>query len=207
MPLTSDLLNRKANAFVLWHPKAASAPPALVIGTFQAGNPPTLAGERHIALAPVAGLNDLFAVPASDCGLQDGQVYHYWFEVDDTDPNRPPGNRIRCTDPAALTVDWRLRAPALPAPYTADDRQPAAVMQFQGNRLVACDPGGESPTSPAILRRTACRSTASLSSMKCRQAGRVFPSRTISISVWGRFKMCSPLSIRMREGRISTILR
>ena len=143
MPVTSDLLDRKADSFVLWHPKTGATPPVLVIGIFQPGNPPALANERCFTLAPVTGFADLFSISAADCGLDDGQVYHYWLEVDDSNPNHPPGTRIRCTDPAASTVDWRLRAPTLPAPYTSNDRQPAAVIKFIQNKLAPCDPGGE----------------------------------------------------------------
>src|SRR5579859_837044 len=136
MPLPADLLDRKRTQFVLWHPKpGATTGPLLVIGTFQAGNPPALANERRLALAPVAGLPDLFAIDAVDCQLTDGEVYHYWFEAEDSDPSRNPPARILCSDPLAWTVDWRLRSPRLPSPLGSDDRQPAAVVKFSGGQL------------------------------------------------------------------------
>lgn len=143
MPLPADLLQRKQTDFVLWHPKSSANTPALVIGQFQPGNPPSLANQRRFPLATVAGFPDLFAIPAANCNLTDGQVYHYWFEADDSNPARTPPQRVLCTDPIAFAVDWRLLAPRMPAPFTADDRQPAAVIKFRGGHLVPADPAGE----------------------------------------------------------------
>ena len=139
----ADILQRKAGAFLVWRPRRDAPAPLLVVGRFAPGNPPTLAEARRIPLSPVAGFDDLFAVPASECGLTAGEVYHYWFEVEETAPGRPLGGRILVTDPFAWTVDWRLRAPPLPHPYGADDRQPASVVLWTGQRLAPCDPGGE----------------------------------------------------------------
>ena len=141
--MRSAMLDRKRTQFLLWRPQATPNAPLLIIGRFQAGNPPTLAGERRLTLAPTAGVTNLWEIAAADCGLQDGIVYHYWFEVDDTNPSRHPPQRIQCTDPMAYCVDWRLVALRLPPPYTADDQQPAAVIKFKSGQLVPCDPGGE----------------------------------------------------------------
>src|SRR5437660_550801 len=103
-----DLLTRRQTHFVLWRPRNTVAPPQLIIGQFQAGNPPTLNGEQRFAFNPSVQFNDLWERPAAVCNLQDGQVYHYWYEVDDSnlDPDRAPDNgRARCTDPFAFTVD------------------------------------------------------------------------------------------------------
>lgn len=141
--MSADILTRKQTAFVLWHAGAAASPPQLVIGRFQAGNPPQLTGQQSFALAPIAGFTDLWAIAASACGLAEGKVYHYWFEVNDTHPGRPATTRIRVTDPAALSVDWRIRADRPAGPYGDDDRYPAAVVKFAHGQLVAADPGGE----------------------------------------------------------------
>jgi pullulanase len=150
LSLPADFLDRKRTDFVLWHansPSAAAAStpaaPVLVIGEFQPGNPPSLANAKRFLLLPVPGFTDLFSIPAADCALNDGWVYHYWFETEDSDHRRDPPQRVQCTDPAASTVDWRLLAPRLPAPFTADDRQPAAVIKYRGGQLIACDPAGE----------------------------------------------------------------
>ena len=147
MALQADLLNRKQTDFVLWRAKPAAAPPVLLIGEFQAGNPPSLKNAKRFPLAPVAGFEDLFAIPAASCGLTDGTIYHYFFE---------PAGGPQTTDPAAPTVDWRLLSERLPPPFTTDDRQPAAVVRFQAGRLVPCDPAGEAADfsgdpSPATL--------------------------------------------------------
>jgi pullulanase len=147
MPLSADLLERKQTHFVLWHAKPAAAAPVLVIGEFQAGNPPSLVNIQRFSLAPVAGFTDLFAIAAADCGLNDGRVYHYFFETADG---------IQTTDPIAYTVDWRLLSNRLPPPFNTDDRQPAAVIKYRGGQLAACDPAGEEADfsgdpSPATL--------------------------------------------------------
>jgi 1,4-alpha-glucan branching enzyme len=149
---TPDLLARRTTHFVLWAPGQLT-PPQLVIGQFLPGNPPDLSGERRLPLASVAGVTDLWQIAATDCGLTNGEVYHYWFEIDDTQPSRD-GRRFRCSDPAAFIVDWRLVGPLLPAPYNDDDRHPAAVIKFAGGRLVPCDPGGEEPAADTPVALT-----------------------------------------------------
>jgi len=153
--MKAHILEIKSTAFVLWLPHEIKPPPNLVIGIFQPGNPPTLAQRREIALSNSFGHPELWGVKASDCGLTNGQVYHYWFEVSDSSPTRD-GSRIACTDPMALTVDWRLLAPRLPAPHIVEDQDPAAVVKFQDGKLVSCDPAGETfATAPAIAPNSA----------------------------------------------------
>ena len=140
----------KKHSFVLWYPLAKHPVPRLIIGQFKAGNPPTLANERSFDLALTAPYADVWTVNAADCGLQDGAVYHYWFEVTDTH-SLSAGARIRVTDPTAYTVDWRLVSSPPSSAYTDEDLDPASVIKFQGGRLVPCDPGGETfEPAPAI---------------------------------------------------------
>ena len=101
-----------------------------------------MANRQEFALTQQGGHPDIWSIDAAQCGLSDGQVYHYWFEVSDSSPTRD-GSRISCTDPTAFTVDWRLLAPQLPAPHIVDDQDPAAVVKFQNGHLVPCDPAGE----------------------------------------------------------------
>ena len=138
-----DLLERKQTHFVLWHPAITDPPPALVVGTFRAGNPPSFEPLNKFDLAPSPVSGDLWEVAAAACGLVDNRVYHYWFEVTNANPKTPSAARILCTDPTAATVDWRLRAPALPPPFTDDDRSPAAVLKWRNGKLIPSDPGGE----------------------------------------------------------------
>jgi pullulanase len=137
MPSQADLLARRASEFVLWRPHGATTPPHLIVGRFVAGNPPTLGGERRLPMTAVAGLDGLWRIAAADCGFADGDIIHYWFEVEDTGPQRQGSATVRCTDPAAHTVDWGLTAES--------GDQPAAVLRFAGGRLGVCDPGGELP--------------------------------------------------------------
>ena len=83
------------------------------------------------------GVNGLWQIAAADCELADGDIIHYWFEVEDTDPHRIQSGAVRVCDPAAHTVNWHLTAES--------GNQPAAVVQFSGGRLGVCDPGGEIP--------------------------------------------------------------
>ncbi|MFO1035792.1 MAG: alpha-amylase family glycosyl hydrolase [Geminicoccaceae bacterium] len=150
--MTSDLLARKVTSFVLWLPGGSATAPQLVIGTFTPGNPLILGDERRLALRPVAEVTGLWELPAAECGLAEGTIHHYWFEVADTVPWGAAGQRVLCTDPTATAVDWRLLAPPLPPPYGEDDRQPAGVVRFAGGRLVGCDPAGPVDTTVADVR-------------------------------------------------------
>jgi 1,4-alpha-glucan branching enzyme len=140
-----DLLQRKRTHFLLWRPESTNPPPALIIGTFRAGNPPSFQLLNRFDLGPSPVSADLWEVAAAACGLTNNRVYHYWFEVTNANPKTPAPARILCTDPTAWTVDWRLRAPALPLPFTDDDRGPAAVVKWRDNDLVPCDPSGDEP--------------------------------------------------------------
>jgi pullulanase len=143
--LPSDLLLRRQTQFTFWRPRVDDTPPILVIGTFIAGNPNSLGNKTQIVLAKVGpNVPGLWALAAAQSGLVDG-IYHYWFQVGNTNPVDPAAALILCTDPFATTVDWRLLSPSLPAGFNNDtDRQPAAVIRLQHGRLSAVDPGGES---------------------------------------------------------------
>jgi 1,4-alpha-glucan branching enzyme len=138
-----DLLRRKKKSFMLWRPGHSTEPPRLEIGRLVPGNPPAFAPLGSYAMQPVEGHPDLWQCEASRCGLTDGSVYHYWFAVQDTNPDAEERRKILVTDPTACCVDWRLLAPVLP-PYGEDDRDPAAVIAYVDGELVVRDPGGES---------------------------------------------------------------
>lgn len=148
-----DLFERKRSAFVLCGAADSEPGPHLVIGQFKSGNPPELVNRKQFALKRDG---QLWCIDAADCGLVDGQIYHYWFEVTDTSPTGD-GARILCTDPTAFTVDWRLLAPRLPSPYRSDDQDPAAVIKFERGVLLPCDPGGEAciPARPIAADKAA----------------------------------------------------
>ena len=81
MPISADILNRRATKFVLWCPRPQNQPPRLVIGRLRPGNPPVVDGIKHVALPAAANTSGLFEAESATCGLSDGVVYHYWFEV------------------------------------------------------------------------------------------------------------------------------
>src|SRR6266566_2793350 len=150
VPISCDILDRRADRFLLWCPRAQSAAPQLVLGQLHPGNPPTLANVRRFALSAAAGKDGLFEVTAAACALADDTTYHYWFEVDDSRSSSPA--RIVVTDPFATCVDWRVFPPG-----ARDHTQPAAVIHHvaQG-KLADRDPGGESaafeaPDAPDAL--------------------------------------------------------
>jgi 1,4-alpha-glucan branching enzyme len=139
---TIPYLERRQTHFVLWRPTADAIAPQLVIGTFNAGPPASLAGEQQFPLRRAPGADDLWEIPATECDLQEGQVYHYWFVTLDTNAYRAPDQRaaLPCIDPGAFAVDWRLLS-KVPDGYGDEDRHPAAVVRFLGGRLVPADPG------------------------------------------------------------------
>lgn len=141
--MSANLLARKERAFVLWRVGNANPPPRLIIGQLHLGTPIRFINEQHFTLQPVAGFPDLFEIPAANCNLTDGQVYHYWFEVSVSHPERPASARLRITDPSAWMVDWRLRGPRVDAPFGDDDRYSPAVVKFSGGKLVGADAVGE----------------------------------------------------------------
>jgi 1,4-alpha-glucan branching enzyme len=148
--MAAHIFELKRTAFVLWRPHNTQITPRLVIGQFQAGNPPTLANRQRFNLERTPEHTDLWSISAATCGLKDREVYHYWFEVTDSSPFRD-GRRILCTDPTAFTVDWRLLADRLPGPYDVNDQDPAAVVKFENGQLIPCDAAGETfAPAPAI---------------------------------------------------------
>ncbi|MDP9984843.1 1,4-alpha-glucan branching enzyme [Pseudarthrobacter oxydans] len=148
--MVPDLFKLKRTKFLLWRPLNTNPAPRLVVGVFQPGNPPSLRSQRVHDLKEIPGCAGLWGIDAADCGLIDGQVCHYWFEVTDSHPARD-GQRILCTDPTSFTVDWRLLAERLPHPYTGDDRDPASVVKFAGGLLVGCDAAGEELAPVALM--------------------------------------------------------
>src|SRR6266567_1651033 len=104
--LPSDLLLRRETHFTFWRPNLDDTPPVLVIGTFAAGNPNSLANQKQIPLSKVVpDAPGLWTLSAAQSGLADG-IYHYWFQVGNTNPGDPAAALILCTDPFATTVDW-----------------------------------------------------------------------------------------------------
>src|SRR5262245_62150264 len=140
MATTANILERRKTHFLLWRPSNGGAAPELIIGKLQEGNPPTFAPvpQQPFKLKPVQGADGLWAIAAADCQLTDGGIYHYWFRVEDSRSTSNPKTKASITDPFAFTADWRLFPPG-----STENAQPAAVIRFQGGKLIPCDPRGE----------------------------------------------------------------
>ncbi|PTY06927.1 alpha amylase [Opitutaceae bacterium EW11] len=138
----STLAQLKQSHFVLWRPRIVHPAPRLVIGTFRAGNPSTLDELAVRELEQDPAQPEIWSLRASDLNLPDG-VYHYFFEVADSSPYKLDPMPIRCTDPHAWTVDWRLMAPSPGKDYGDGDRDPASVVMLRDGFLSPCDAGGE----------------------------------------------------------------
>ena len=145
----ATLLDRKQTHFVFWRPGSNLAAPNLVIGTFNAGPPPKLDAQKTIAMVPSplnAGLpsTDLWELDAATCHLTDGQVYHYWFQIVNTNPDVGGAITLNIADPAAYTVDWRLPSDPVQG-FPADPRDdksgraPAGVIRWLNGKLVPTD--------------------------------------------------------------------
>lgn len=135
-----DILNQRHERFVLWVPGPLPSPPILIIGTKHDDS------FHQIARAPLAlsaGSVGLWTLdPASiSPTLQDG-VYHYWFEVQDTSPEKR--GTMPVTDPFAFTVDYSLAT----ASNDNGRYQPASVIKYRDGRLWPCDVEGAEPRPP-----------------------------------------------------------
>jgi pullulanase len=140
--MSANILDRMETSFVLWRAVNGNPAPQLIIGELQTGAPISLTNVRQFPLQLVAGFTDLWQIPATNCQLVNTRTYHYWFEVSVSRPGFPNTARIRITDPLALAVDWRVLGPRVAAPFTEDDRYPAAVIKFAQNKLRSPDNNG-----------------------------------------------------------------
>jgi 1,4-alpha-glucan branching enzyme len=141
----ADILNQRHKRFLLWVPGSdgsAAQPPVLVIGT-KGTNPDAF---NEIGRFPLVHSSDKVGLwvldPASiSPPLQDG-VYRYWFEVQDTSPERR--GTLLVTDPFAFTVDYSV------ATSIEDSAryQPAAVIKLREGQLWDCDLDGTEPQPP-----------------------------------------------------------
>ncbi|EJT72355.1 hypothetical protein GGTG_09221 [Gaeumannomyces tritici R3-111a-1] len=145
MAYPADFLNRRSSAFSLWTPGRdfGTKPPQLVLGRYDASAPGSFVEVAHRPLAPAAdGKKDLWELSPRSLSLAEDTVYHYWFELDDTSPERR--GRMLVTDPFAFTVDYRLKRGVV-AGADAYPTQPASVIKHRAGALHACDVDGDEP--------------------------------------------------------------
>ncbi|EXJ76187.1 uncharacterized protein A1O5_00695 [Cladophialophora psammophila CBS 110553] len=136
MATTFDLLERRKERFVLWNPAGQSAP-RLILGTFK--DTPSPGAVTTLFSGDLSQTQkDLWelSLDAIDPPLENGKVYHYWFEVDNTFPLN--SGKITVTDPLAYTVDYRQFGDQ----QRKDDMQPPAVIKFRDGKLWPCDVDG-----------------------------------------------------------------
>lgn len=134
-----DLLERRKEKFVLWTP-GISTVPSLILGTIDVSTSPATFTQLFEGQLVKADQPDLWELDPNTIQpqLQNGSVYHYWFQAIDTSPEKL--GTIKVTDPIAYTVDYRTIT-------TRDDHfPPPAVIKFRDGKLWPCDiDGGEPP--------------------------------------------------------------
>lgn len=140
----ATIVERGISSFVLWQSGVSgSSSPALVIGTFLAGNPPVIANRRVLALLPNLLERDLWELSIEAAGLEDG-VYHYWFEVETNLPGE--SGPLHVPDPFAKVLDHRV--------LSTPGNLPASVVKISQGSAVQCDPEGNELTllAPVLAR-------------------------------------------------------
>ncbi len=130
-----DLLNRRADRFVLWLPGVSlPSPPELVLGVYDQGGSGAFSQLVRQALTPAdqPGLWELDPGTLSP-RLPDG-VYRYWFWVGDA----------QITDPVAFAVDYTH------IKVRDESQHPPGVIKYRDGKLWPCDVDGSEPGRPSI---------------------------------------------------------
>ena len=141
--MSVDLFERRNEKFVIWIPANSpqSKPPQLLLGTVNSieGGPPPTFTFTQIFKGPLSSgdRQDLWEIDPKDINppLQNGNSYHYWFEIDDTSPQNL--GRKLVTDPIAYTVDYSF--------VVQSQDQPPAVIKFRDSKLWPCNIDGTEP--------------------------------------------------------------
>jgi len=128
------------------------------------------------AMSSGTPIDGLFELNASALGLPD-DVYHYWFEVENTSPGG--SGRIQVPDPLASVVDYRLYAPANPSVI-----HPASVIGLSGGTLVV-RPVADSELKKATRVVTSADTTSI--TLKPTRAGKRYLKRHGTLKVRARF--------------------
>ncbi|KAK0657018.1 glycoside hydrolase superfamily [Cercophora newfieldiana] len=144
-----DILNVRHESFALWVP--ASGPsftsPTLIIGKLdQKSNDFVQIGRFPLSLSSDQTDLWLLAPSAISPPLEDA-VYHYWYEIGDTSPEKR--GVMLVTDPLAFAVDYRITRGG------GDTLQPASVIKYRDGKLWPCDKDGSEPEMPTIPNQAA----------------------------------------------------
>lgn len=140
------LLDRHKTHFVLWVPGGMQdEAPVLVIGKLSTGPPVAFDEKLRKALdaAPNVPSRSLWELSCESLNLPEGGklpegVYHYWFEITDTSPEKY--GKMLVTDPLAYTVDYGLTE--LPRDRHVPDREKWKVKQPAGVIKLGKDSAG-----------------------------------------------------------------
>ncbi len=150
----ADILQRKKTEFILWRPSRTSLVPKLFIGTASNSRIGAFNTFRSFDLQQPEPRQfpELWSIPAAECDLTSGEVYHYWFTVADSNVTNESHltQVINCTDPMALAVDGRIKAPSPMQPSAdlmglnpvSNPYAPASVVLFKGGQLLPSDSDG-----------------------------------------------------------------
>jgi 1,4-alpha-glucan branching enzyme len=148
----ADVLNQRHDRFLLWVPRSDAQPPVLVVGT-RGTNSDAFNETGRFPLVQSTDKVGLWVLDPSSLSppLQDG-VYRYWFEVQDTSPEKR--GTLLVTDPFAFTVDYSV------ATSIEDSAryQPAAVIKLREGKLWDCDLDGTEPQPPVAPDQTVLHS-------------------------------------------------
>jgi 1,4-alpha-glucan branching enzyme len=137
-----DLLERRKKKFTLWIPSGKRFTPSLILGTFN-DCPHATINELFTGPLKSSDTPDLWELDPKDINppLQNGTVYHYWFELQSTSPSYPANFRV--ADPFAYTVDYRT------IKTRNKHTQPPSVVKFRDDSngtLWPCDIDGHEPS-------------------------------------------------------------
>jgi len=139
-----DILNVRHDSFALWvpEPDPSFTSPHLIIGKLsQASGDFSLTGRFPLSLS--SEKTDLWLLdPKTISPPLDDAVYHYWFEISDTSPEKR--GLVLVTDPLAFAVDYRVTRGG------GEVVQPASVIKYLNGKLWPCDKDGTDPVAAAV---------------------------------------------------------
>ncbi len=134
--LVAQLLIRKQTHFVLWKPRFTDTPPELFIGL----TTEPVTNFQTFPLTQSATFPDLWEIEASSCGLEDGQVYYYWFKVvNGITPSPRTPEILYVTDPLAYCIDRNISPPVPNDSRGVSKSLPASIILYKEGQLLPSD--------------------------------------------------------------------
>jgi pullulanase len=157
--ISGDIFELRKTNFVLWRPGETDSKlklPAIYIAKvdydYSKGEFTVKEVLKDKELIKHEKFNDLWLLSAEECNLEEGNVYHYWFKVKNTNSylNEYNADIVYATDPFACVVDDRVQAKNLPIKEKDQTHYaPAGVIKYKktstGFELVPTDPDANEP--------------------------------------------------------------